>query len=149
MSINLAELIKKISPTESEPSQIIINVEHFQKQKDYTELMTHILKTMVGALTESKANGYTEIDVHLNFPKNIKSKDLDRRFIMHLAKTMIEMFPDTLKSLHIYNPPTFFKLIWEVLKPICDKDMKRKIVIHKGNNHNLNYEEYNNEISNE
>ena len=127
--------------TSDSPSQIFINAGEQRKEKDYKPAMTHIITVLTQSLLSSQQKGFPDFDVHLNFPPDINKKNLDTRFMFHLSKTLLQMFPNTLRFWYVYNPPRFFKIIWTTLKPMCDKELKKKVKIIKGQE-NYGVDEY-------
>ena len=144
--MNLEKFVYFQASTENNPSQIFINASESRKEKDYTPAMTHIIKVITSSLLLSQQNGFDNFDVHLNFPSDINKKNLDVKFMFHLSKTLLQMFPNKLRFWYVYNPPKFFKIIWTTLKPMCDKELKKKVKIIQGQE-NLGVDEFNDNIN--
>jgi len=129
---------------ECSPSNIMIQVKYFRKQDDYTSFIKHIISICTQALLSSQTFNINSFNVYCLFDDDIDKKNLDYKLLVHIAKTMIELFPQKLHQFYIYNPPKTFKIMYSLLKKLLDKECRGKIVIVE-NNHKFSIDDYENE----
>jgi len=129
---------------ESSPSNIMIQVKNFRKQDDYTSFIKHIISICTQALLSSQTFNINSFNVYCLFDNDIDKKNLDYKLLVHISKTMIELFPKKLYQFYIYNPPKTFKIMYSLLKKLLDKECRGKIVIVE-NNHKFSIDDYENE----
>ena len=114
---------------------IIIEVKHFLKLKDYTDFIKHLIFIIENTIKfKMKMTGITEnnIDVFVDL-KGYKIKEIDYSLIKMIIKFFEEKYPDNLKTLTLRNPNIMFKTIYAVIRPFIHKDTRQKIFFEKKN----------------
>jgi len=54
-----------------------------------------------------------------------------RVFMLHFARLFKETFPQELTACYVYNAPSFFSSIYELLRPVLPKSSRDKIIMAK------------------
>ena len=54
-----------------------------------------------------------------------------RVFMLHFARLFKETFPQELTACYVYNAPSFFSSIYELLRPVLPKSSRDKIILAK------------------
>ena len=54
-----------------------------------------------------------------------------RVFMLHFARLFKETFPQELNACYVYNAPSFFSSIYELLRPVLPKSSRDKIILAK------------------
>ena len=54
-----------------------------------------------------------------------------RVFMLHFARLFRETFPQELTACYVYNAPSFFSSIYELLRPVLPKSSRDKIILAK------------------
>ena len=96
----------------------------FNKKFNYNDLETRIILLTTKLI---KNSGLVHIVVDF---KSSKLKKLDLKFCKKLIIIMQQKFPDKLSVCEIDNVPTFFKMVYQIIKNILDKKTRDKIVIN-------------------
>lgn len=134
-----------ISAKEGYPSNILIQVKNFRKEDDYTLFIKHTINVCTQALLSSQNVGLNNFNVYCLFDNEVDKKNLDYKLLVHIAKTLIDLFPQKLHLFYIYNPPNTFKIMYGLLKKMLDKECRQKIII-VDNDNQKSIDEYEKEI---
>lgn len=110
---------------------IIIEVKHFKKMKDYTNFIQYLIYIIENTikLKETKNNSINlinDIDVLIDL-KHYKIREIDYTLIKMIIKFFEEKYPDNLRTLTLKNANIMFKTIYAVLRPFIDKETREKI----------------------
>ena len=113
----------------------------FRKRKDYTDLLTHIIKINNDCLKlrlKNKQKNIFRIYVDLS---NIKIKNADYEFIKMLIPFLEEAYPNNLEKMYFQNTPFIFKTAYAIIRNFIDKETREKIIFVKKNEENENSQE--------
>lgn len=124
-----------VSASEGCPSNILIQIKNFRKEDDYTLFIKHTINVCTQALLSSQSYNMNNFNVYCLFDNEVDKKNLDYKLLVHIAKTLIDLFPQKLHLFYIYNPPSSFKIMYGLLKKILDKECRQKIIIVDNNDH--------------
>lgn len=110
---------------------IIINGEGFKKLPDYKDLIEHIYNISEEAINISinkynKSQYLCMVDL-----KNTLMKNIDIKFFRELFKDLQDKYPDKLYKCIIRNVPGFFKIVYNIIRPIIPRETKNKIFFEK------------------
>ena len=110
---------------------IIINGELFRKLPDYTDLIEHFDGISEEALQISMTNYNKSQYLCIVDLKKTLMKNIDIKFFRDLVKDLQDKYPDKLYKCIIRNTPIFFKLVYNVLRPLIPKETRNKIFFEK------------------
>tara|TARA_B100000214_G_C23671556_1_gene492171 strand:+ start:47 stop:448 length:402 start_codon:yes stop_codon:yes gene_type:complete len=114
---------------------LIVNGKEFKKQKNYDTLYDCFSESL-GNILEHNKQYNTKIHCVVDL-KLVGLKHLDIKFIKKLVDILYNKYPECLEKCIIINPPTFIKMIYDLLKMILDKPTRERIVIYGKNKYNL------------
>ena len=115
-------------------NNIFIKADLFRKRKDYTDLLTHIIKInndCLKARQDNNQNNIFKIYVDLS---NVKLKNADYEFIKMLIPFLEEAYPNNLEKMYFENTPFIFKTAYSIIRNFIHKETRRKIIFVKKNN---------------
>ena len=115
---------------------ICIKADLFRKKKDYTDLLTHMIKVNNDCLksrSESNKNNIFKIFVDLS---NVKLKNADYEFIKMLIPFLEEAYPNNLEKMYFKNTPFIFKTAYSIIRNFIHKETRSKIIFVKKNKMN-------------
>lgn len=112
---------------------VLMNTRFFTKSKsgDYSELYGHVINVISLALISSQANGHNTFLMTVDMTDTLY-KNVDAAFFKNIVKLMLDMFPDRLERCDIYNSPSYFPMVFSLIKGVIPKSTRHKIVIHRG-----------------
>jgi hypothetical protein len=116
-----------------EKFNIIVEITHFKKLKDYTEFikyMINIIETTINLKKIHCNNNTIDVDMDLI---NYKIKEFDFDFIKMMITFFQEKYPDNLNRIHIRNANLIVKGIYKLLKPFICKETREKIYFEHKN----------------
>ena len=115
-------------------NNIFIKADLFRKKKDYTELLTHIIKVNNECLKSRLENNQTNIfKIHVDL-SNVKLKNADYEFIKMLIPFLEEAYPNNLEKMYFKNTPFIFKTAYAIIRNFIHKGTRQKIIFVKKNN---------------
>jgi hypothetical protein len=124
--------------SETSSHDISIKAGNFQKMKDYTELLKHIIEVNNKCLQFRKENNMEpKFNIFVDLEKaSIKNADFD--FMKILIPFLEEGYPNTIIKMYFINIPFIFKTAYSFLRVFIGKETKDKIVFidKKKNNEN-------------
>lgn len=112
---------------------IIVEITHFKKLKDYTEFikyMINIIETTINLKKKHCNNNTIDVDMDLI---NYKIKEFDFDFIKMMITFFQEKYPDNLNRIHIRNANLIVKSVYKLLKPFICKETREKIYFEHKN----------------
>ena len=122
-------------------NNIFIKADLFRKRKDYTDLLTHIIKInndCLKARQDNNQNNIFKIYVDLS---NVKLKNADYEFIKMLIPFLEEAYPNNLEKMYFENTPFIFKTAYSIIRNFIHKETRRKIIfVKKSKNRDVNEE---------
>ena len=120
-------------------NNIFIKADLFRKMKDYTDLLTHIIRInndCLKARQENNQNNIFKIYVDLS---NVKLKNADYEFIKMLIPFLEEAYPNNLEKMYFENTPFIFKTAYSIIRNFIHKETRRKIIfVKKSKNRDVN-----------
>lgn len=120
-------------------NNIFIKADLFRKKKDYTDLLTHIIKINNECLKyrlDNKQKDIFKIYVDLS---NVKLKNADYEFIKMLIPFLEEAYPNNLEKMYFENTPFIFKTAYSIIRNFIHKETRRKIIfVKKSKNRDVN-----------
>lgn len=120
-------------------NNIFIKADLFRKRKDYTDLLTHIIKInndCLKARQDNNQNNIFKIYVDLS---NVKLKNADYEFIKMLIPFLEEAYPNNLEKMYFENTPFIFKTAYSIIRNFIHKETRRKIIfVKKSKNRDVN-----------
>ena len=118
-----------------EELNIIVEITHFKKLKDYTEFIKYMINIIENTINLKKIhcnNNTIDVDVDII---NYKIKEFDFDFIKMMITFFQEKYPDNLNKIYIKNSNLLIKGLYKLLKPFICKETRDKIFFeHKNKN---------------
>lgn len=115
-------------------NNIFIKADLFRKKKDYTELLTHIIKVNNECLKSRLENNQKNIfKIYVDL-SNVKLKNADYEFIKMLIPFLEEAYPNNLEKMYFKNTPFIFKTAYAIIRNFIHKETRQKIIFVKKNN---------------
>ena len=141
MSESITYSLPQISPSDIvkvSDNNIYIFFKYFEKKKDYTELLTHIISIMNKFKTVQDQTGKDNFVKVLADFEAIKLARLDFEFIKELLNYLETNYDNILSEFYCINVTVVFKMAYKILKPLLNKNVKKKIkFLKKGDNSKL------------
>jgi hypothetical protein len=86
--------------------------------------------TLHAALEEESAQKYGLI--FLIFPHHAKLSQLDRKLMKIITGSLRECLPMRLAAVHVCHPPTFFAVLFPIIKVFFGARLRKRIQVHSG-----------------
>ena len=136
--MNYAALVHLMDPLEWPDHTPVIRMRtmHFQKQRDYSDLLRHVIGLVTDTLLQAGAGGAPTgaqalFDMHIDMDSTSFGQ-VDVLFLKRLVNLMIEAFPDRMRRCDIHNAPSYVKGIYKIIAGTLPPETRAKIRIVKG-----------------
>ena len=111
--------------------EINIVASYFKKQKNYDNVLAHIVKTMKNVLELSnKIYNKDFVIINIDF-LNFDMFSFDTDFAYTITTVMQSLFPEKLKTCYVHNMCSFYKNIVKIILNFLDNNTQSKIKIVK------------------
>jgi len=105
----------------------------FQKQKTYNDILTYIIKIISDAILISQEQYHMEtidMNVHLD---GLKVTQFDMSFARDIILMLQKIFPNRLNKCYIHQAPSFFRIFYNGISPLINKNIQSKIQFEESN----------------
>lgn len=106
-----------------DPSNLLV-------ERDHPSMVRCVWYLMHAALNcdEGQKNGV----VLISCPKNASFWQFDKKLIRAVLESIQGYLPVRISAIHIVQPPTFFRIVFPIMKLLLGQKLKKRINVHVG-----------------
>jgi len=116
---------------------LILDPSRLDKTKYARESMARSTWYVMHSLLKENVNTQKRGLLIIAYPKNSRPSQFDRELMKLNAGSIKGCLPVRLSAVHICHPPTFFKLLFPILKIFLGERLQKRILVHAGSEENI------------